>query len=490
MARKETFGVEIVGKESVSKAAKKAEGGLSSLTKSMGIAVIAGNLLADVFRNIGRAISNFVKKGVNMALSLEGMEAGFKRLAEDSDNFLKELTRVTKGTVSQFELMKQANQALLLGIDQKAIPAMFKGAAVIAQAAGQDITFALESITTGIGRQSRMMLDNLGIIVRAEDAYRTYAKSIGKSKDALTEVERKIAFTEAATKALNERVERLGGELLPTTKAAIDNLKASLSELQSEIGEHLLINKEWINDLTVLIDKANELAGKSEDNVFWREKEKESIIKSIPLYKRLTFWLNAALFVKKKLIPATKEWTQAQKELGTAIFNRITSLQDMTAAEREEYFAELDLIEAQKELHFKQDAMNKILDDAIAISKGKTEAERLQIQVVIDLKDELANLREEVMKDNKVTDEEILKIMEKAQAYDTAKKAVDGLANSLQGLSDIERAQERGFTGDIGGGRRAAIIIGHKPDGTPVWGAPGTNYNPPPDSSTNEADTT
>ena len=47
MAKQEKFGVLIEGKETVSGAAKKAEGGLKGLAKSMLGAVTIGNLLAD-----------------------------------------------------------------------------------------------------------------------------------------------------------------------------------------------------------------------------------------------------------------------------------------------------------------------------------------------------------------------------------------------------------------------------------------------------------
>ena len=49
-----------------------------------------------------------------------------------------------------------------------------------------------------MGRQSIMMLDNLGIIVDTQKAYDDYAKSIGKASSELTDQEKKIAFNSAA----------------------------------------------------------------------------------------------------------------------------------------------------------------------------------------------------------------------------------------------------------------------------------------------------
>ena len=39
-----------------------------------------------------------------------------------------------------------------------------------AQATGQSMELMLQSIVTGIGRQSKLMLDNLGILTSAEEA--------------------------------------------------------------------------------------------------------------------------------------------------------------------------------------------------------------------------------------------------------------------------------------------------------------------------------
>ena len=52
---------------------------------------------------------------------------------------------------------------------------------------GVDAAFGLESLSLGLGRQSRLYLDNLGIVVSATQAYSNFAREIGKTADTLSD---------------------------------------------------------------------------------------------------------------------------------------------------------------------------------------------------------------------------------------------------------------------------------------------------------------
>ena len=127
---------------------------------------------------IGKSVKDFAKfEKVNIGFQELGKSVGFTSEA------LSKLKQATDGTVSSMELMKQANNAMLLGIvdSEDQMAELFDMAQRLASAVGQDAAFGIESLTTGIGRQSRLMLDNLGIIVRTEDAYKAYATQIKKN---------------------------------------------------------------------------------------------------------------------------------------------------------------------------------------------------------------------------------------------------------------------------------------------------------------------
>ena len=117
---------------------------------------------------VAMRLKDFIKDSIALAKQSQALNKSFDSLAKSvgkaSDSMLKDLSKATMGAVSDMDLMQAANQAMLLGIDPDALPQMFEGAASVASATGSTINQAITDITTGIGRQSKLILDNLGII--------------------------------------------------------------------------------------------------------------------------------------------------------------------------------------------------------------------------------------------------------------------------------------------------------------------------------------
>lgn len=193
-------------------------------------------------------------KGVGVAKAFNSF---FGEMADDT---LATLREATKGTVSDIDLMTQANQAMLLGIDPKALPEMFEGAFAAAQATGRPVADAIGDITTGIGRQSKLILDNLGIIVKQEVANKKYAEKLKIVNRELTEEEKKAAFTNEVMEALAINTERIG-ELTDTAATATQRANAQWDNAKQSLGENLqpiLISVTGF--LTSLIEKFNALS--------------------------------------------------------------------------------------------------------------------------------------------------------------------------------------------------------------------------------------
>lgn len=143
----------------------------------------------------GAAGTWLLVENAKQAADYEAMSVNFrKNLGENADTMLEEMDRASAGTVSGFEQIKKANYAMTMGIDVETVPAMMEAARAATKRFGGSTDYYFDSIVTGTARQSKLILDNLGIIVDAEEAYDSYAKSINKSTAALTEDERAIAF--------------------------------------------------------------------------------------------------------------------------------------------------------------------------------------------------------------------------------------------------------------------------------------------------------
>ena len=142
--------------DSVKKSGLFGENGLTGM-----LAVAGGNLLATGLQKLGSEMADTVQQSIELARQGEGIRIAFERL--NQPGLLDKLKEATHGTVSEIELMKQAIQFenFKLPLDDLATYLAF--AQQKAKDTGQSIDYLVNSIVTGLGRQSKQILDNLGI---------------------------------------------------------------------------------------------------------------------------------------------------------------------------------------------------------------------------------------------------------------------------------------------------------------------------------------
>ena len=130
--------------------------------------VFGGNLMTKAFEMASGAALNFVNtikdaaaQGIEMAKAGEGIRVAFDRL--NRPDLLDKLREATHNTVTDLELMKQAVKFndFRLNLDQMGTLLAF--AQQKAKDTGQSVDYMVDSIVTGLGRQSLMILDNLGL---------------------------------------------------------------------------------------------------------------------------------------------------------------------------------------------------------------------------------------------------------------------------------------------------------------------------------------
>lgn len=139
---------------------KSMSGGLKQITS---LATKAGAALGaiGVGVNLAQWFSDSMAKAKELSMEAEGVKLAFDRL--NKPNLLDELNRATHNTISNLELMKQAVKFkdFNLNIDQMGTYLAF--AQQKAKDTGESIDYLVNSITTGLGRQSLQILDNLGL---------------------------------------------------------------------------------------------------------------------------------------------------------------------------------------------------------------------------------------------------------------------------------------------------------------------------------------
>lgn len=164
------------------------------------------NNLTDVGKTIGIAfgisqVASFAFEVAKLSGEAEGVRAAFERLPE-SEALMSRLKDATAGTVSELELMKRTVQATNFGIQLEALPQLLEFAAIRAQQTGQSVDYLVDSIVTGIGRKSPLILDNLGI-----SAVRLKEK-LGDVSIAAADVG---TVSEAVGAIASEELEKMGG---------------------------------------------------------------------------------------------------------------------------------------------------------------------------------------------------------------------------------------------------------------------------------------
>jgi len=167
-----------------------------------------------------------ISESLELAESADGVQHAFAQL-DNGDELLAGLRKATKGTVNDLELMKAAMKAKDFKIPLEDLGKLLSFAQLKAQQTGQSVDYMVDSIVTGLGRQSKMILDNLGI--------------------SAAEIDEKIqetgSFAKAVAQIVNTQLAEAGDTYVSAADRALQRTTA-LQNKQLELGKALLSVKE------------------------------------------------------------------------------------------------------------------------------------------------------------------------------------------------------------------------------------------------------
>lgn len=250
-------------KNEASKVLKEVQKDVSGLDKTAGmlkggLAGIAGAIGIGALQQVTQEIGAMVEQASRVQL----LRASFDQLADSvgqsADSMLSTLRAASYGMVADADLMLSANKAMLLGVADTAdeMAALLEVARARGQAMGLDVTQAFNDIVTGLGRESALILDNLGIVVDLEKTMSDYAATLNTTVDALSGVERKQALVNAVmAQSANMQVAAPSG-----VSAQLAQLKVAQEQAKQEIGAFFAPN--WRDNAQAQIDLLQQLQGK------------------------------------------------------------------------------------------------------------------------------------------------------------------------------------------------------------------------------------
>ena len=195
-----------------------------------------GGMMAAAFSV--KEIIAFTHRTAELANKAKGVKAAFDKLGDP--NLLSNLRKATAGTVDDLQLMQRAVQANNFRIPLDQLATYLNFATKRARETGQSVDYLVDSIITGLGRQSVMILDNLGI---------SAAEIRDNMKDG-------SSMAEAVGKIINEQ---MGGAAAEIDKAATatERLAAAWRNFQLAIGEDTKGPWNWIKEKAA--DKLEEM---------------------------------------------------------------------------------------------------------------------------------------------------------------------------------------------------------------------------------------
>ncbi|EFB31717.1 hypothetical protein HMPREF0971_01997 [Segatella oris F0302] len=181
-------------------------------------------------KSLLNTLSDTVDKSIELAESADGITHAFAKIG--TTDYLQKLRTATKGTVSDIELMKAAVKAKDFRIPLEDLGKYLSFAQLKAQQTGQSLDYMVDSIVTGLGRKSPMILDNLGLSA-AEIKEQT-----AKTGD----------FMKGVAKIVENNLAQAGETYISAADRAAQRTVA-LENAQRSLGEALLPIKEEFSDV-------------------------------------------------------------------------------------------------------------------------------------------------------------------------------------------------------------------------------------------------
>ena len=187
-------------------------------------------LLGNLGQAVGAAfavsqIQAFASEAIRLGSELQTVSQGFSRFGDEQQ--LNSLRSATRGLVSDLELMKVTVQAGNFGIPIEQMGNLLAFATRRAAETGQSVDYLVNSIVTGIGRKSPLILDNLGIsVIRLKE----------KFGGAALEAQNIADVSRAVGDIAAEELGKMGGAI-DTAADKMQRLSTSWTNFKAKVGE-------------------------------------------------------------------------------------------------------------------------------------------------------------------------------------------------------------------------------------------------------------
>ena len=219
------------GAKGVGQAGLSASKGFSKMRDSMsgsnGLVSAYAILAANIFA--ATAAFNALRRAAQIEQLAQGLREVGAAAGQNLPDIANSLKEITGNAVSSEQAMRATAVAISAGFRSDQLVQLTKVAKGASIALGRDMGDALDRLVRGTAKLEPEILDELGIMVRLDDAVRVYSDRLGIAVGSLTQFDRRQAFLNATIKEGLEKFEDLSKSI---DANPYDKLAASLADLQ------------------------------------------------------------------------------------------------------------------------------------------------------------------------------------------------------------------------------------------------------------------
>ena len=222
-----------------SKSEKGVAGATSNSTKAFskmttgiqgGLVPAYATLAANVFAVT--AAFGVLKRSSALVQLEEGLIFTGRAAGQNLPLVVEGLKEITGAAISTADAMRTVAVGISAGFSQSQLEGLTRVAKGASLALGRDMTDALDRLTRGAAKLEPEILDELGIMVRLDEATEKYANRLGRTASELTQFERRMAFTNAIITQGEQKFAALSAVVDPNP---YDKLAASFDNLTKTI---------------------------------------------------------------------------------------------------------------------------------------------------------------------------------------------------------------------------------------------------------------
>jgi len=294
------------------------------------------------------AAFRFLKDAADFRVLKEGQAAFAATTGMAIQSLAKDLMIATDAQIS----FKEASQAAAIGLAAGLSPTQLKelGAAAktVSIALGRDVTDSFNRLVRGVTKAEPELLDELGIVLRLEEASIKYAAALGLNKNQLTTFQKSQAVT---IEVLDQAQSKFGAinEIMDPTTNALNKLGVAFDELLNKARPTIAFIAEFFSEVLT-----KNIAAATSAMLLFLGGVAGSLMPQIPTFDSAKAGARAAGGITE-ILGDPKNKAQSDRlerlSLGTYTKNDLKTLKKALTSQRSTLLSHNKLIEADKAFH-------------------------------------------------------------------------------------------------------------------------------------------